>query len=209
MTLSESCRFGFTQRSWTWSQMGFFGSSKRLYQLLSWGLGCKSSFLTRICENFMSQKLMVFSFLRLRFVFEYCLRARTDSSIKCLVELEDGKSVFLMRNCERTTCTENTFWFPAIKVGLFSNVVFVYEHFLRLFNDIFRQVPRSRTVFLEWMWEGRTFFQKLYLTLFNERLIVQYRISSHSKLQSKIWLTYTNYNIVFQVIFRRNNFFKQ
>ena len=67
ITFSESCRFGFRRRSWFWSQQGFLGSSKHLYQLLSWGLRCKSSFWTRICENFPSERLMVFSILRLRF----------------------------------------------------------------------------------------------------------------------------------------------
>ena len=65
-----------------------------------------------------------------------------------------------MRICEKTTCTENTFWSTAVEVGLFSNVVFVYEHFFSFFHEIFPQVRRSKSDFLKWMWEGRNFFSK-------------------------------------------------
>ena len=65
-TFSEICPFGFTRRGWIWLQMGFLGSSKHLYQLLSWGLRCKSCFSTRICTNFIPETLIVFSILRLR-----------------------------------------------------------------------------------------------------------------------------------------------
>ena len=75
---------------------------------------------------------------------------------------------------------------------------------------IFRQVRWSKTVFSKSMWEGRTFFQKIVLTLLNERSIVfQYGISSHSEFQSKIWLIQRNEYIVLQVVLRRNNFFKK
>ena len=65
-----------------------------------------------------------------------------------------------MRICERTVCTENIFWSTAVEVGLFSNVVIVYEHFLSFFDEIFRQIRRSKSVFLKWTWKGRTFFSK-------------------------------------------------
>ena len=160
MTLSESCRFGFTRRSWIWSQMGFLGSSKHLYQLLSWGLRCTSSFSTRICENFLSERLMVFSFLRLRFGrFRILFTGSHRLVYQMFSCVGKWKISFSMRICERT-CTEKTFRSPAIKVGLFSNAVFGYEHFWEFFKEIFRQFRRSKTVFSKWMWEGRTFFKK-------------------------------------------------
>ena len=78
-------------------------------------------------------------------VFDYCLWARTDSYITCLVELEDEKSSFLMWTCGRTACTENNFSCRAIEACMFSNVVYIHGH--EIF--IFCWVLRSRTVFSE------------------------------------------------------------
>ena len=138
----------------------------------------------------MSERLTVFSFLRPSFNFFRILFTGSHRLVyqmfSCVGRWKIG---FSMRICHRTTCTENTFRSPAVKVGLLSNVVSVYEHFSRFFNEIVRQVRWSKTVFSKSMWEGRFFFKKLYFTLLNERSIVlQYGISSHSEFQSKIWL---------------------
>ena len=108
-------------------------------------------------------------------VFDYCLWARTDSYITCLVELEYAKSSFSMWICGRTTCTENQFSCRAIEACMYSNVVYVHGH------EIFCQVLRSKTVFSE-VNSGRNnrFRKKLYLILLNERLIVfKYGILAH------------------------------
>ena len=117
-------------------------------------------------------------------VFGYCLWARTDSYITCLVELEDAKSSFSMWICGRTTCTENNFSSRAIEACMFSNVVCIHGH------EIFCRVLRSKTVFSR-VNSGRNnlFRKKMFLIMLNERLIVfKFGILAHPDLYWEVWL---------------------
>ena len=165
MTLSESyrfCRFWFYATKLNLISNGFSMIVQAFVSFVELKFGVQIVFFDTICENFMSQRLKVFNFLRLSF---NCFRILFTSSHRLLNQMFSWvgrcKIWFLMRICERTTCTERTLSSPAIKVGLFSNVVFVYEHFLRFFNEIFCQVRRTKTVFRSEYGKEELLFQKI------------------------------------------------
>ena len=126
-------------------EIGFLGSPKHLYQMLSWGLRCKRPFWIRFCENTsLPERFMLFSIERLRFDCFWLLFMSSHRLVHhMLIELEDAKSSFSIWICGRTTCTENNFSCCAIDACMFSSVVYVHGH------EIFCRVLRSKTVFSE------------------------------------------------------------